>query len=378
MKLTLDRDFTRFINDPTFPYKVTVCIGEERVLCSGALLAQQSCVLEKKFREDDGVLMFEEMVDVENGKGALHECIRYLHGKDLSFASENIAVVLKFASFYKVTDLFNKGLEWLKVSLNSSKSAKDVVEFLKLSNFLDQSDSARLKSMISSFIGLNKQAVGSQIGEFLELGVTGFDMALIMEQNPSCSGSILKKWCSIAIENQKFILDNHSLLSFKDIFPSAEEFSVFVASISGESQSVDTMRALLDIQKLYFTAQGAKDNKSTESISHLKAFSQPGPSEPVRPVSASSQPVREVYRTNFAPAKNRGLRRPVPASSQPVREAFRTNVVPAKNSVLRRPVPASTQPVREVYRTNVAPRPANNRVLHTNRPVINRPRWPSG
>ena len=370
MKLTLDRDFTRFINDPTFPYKVTVCIGEERVLCSGVLLAQQSCVLEKKFREDDGVLMFEEMVDVE--KRALHECIRYLHGKDLLFASENIAVVLKFASLYKVTDLFNKGLEWLKVSLNSSKSAKDVVEFLKLSNFLDQSDSARLKSMISSFIGVNKQAVGSQIGEFLELGVTGFDMALIMEQNPSCSGSILKKWCSIAIENQKFILDNHSLLSFKDIFPIADEFSVFVASISGESQSVDTLRALLDIQKLYFTTQGATDNKSAESISQ-KVFSQPGPSEPVRPVPASTQPVREVYRTNFAPAKNRGLRRPVPASSQPVREAFRTNVVPAKNSVLRRPVPASTQPVREVYRTNVAPRPANNRVLHTNRP-----RWPSG
>ncbi|XP_063690294.1 uncharacterized protein LOC134822950 [Bolinopsis microptera] len=316
MKLTLDRDFTRFINDPTFPYKVTVCIGDERILCSGALLAQQSSVLEKKFREDDGVLMFEEIVDVENGKRALHECIRYLHGKDLSFTSENIAVVLKFASYYKVTVLFNNGLEWLKVSLNSSKSAKDVVEFLKLSNFLDQSDSARLKSMISTFIGLNKQAVGSEIGEFLELGVTGFDMALIMEQNPSCSGSILKKWCSIAIENQKFILDNHSLLSFKDIFPSADEFSVFVASISGESQSVDTMRALLDIQKLYFTAQGAKDNKSTESISQ-KAFPQPGPSEPVRPVPASSQPVREVYRTYVAPAKSPAVPRPVPAACRP-------------------------------------------------------------
>ena len=55
-QLNLKGDFTRFLNDPTFHNKVTVCIGDEPILCSGALLAQQSSVLQQKFRKDDGVL----------------------------------------------------------------------------------------------------------------------------------------------------------------------------------------------------------------------------------------------------------------------------------------------------------------------------------
>ena len=108
-KLQLDRDFTRFLDDPTFPYKVTVCIGEKRILCSGALLAQQSSVLEKKFREDDGVLMFEEMVDVDGKFNGLHKCLYFLHGADVHFTISDLAVCLKFASFYEIKDLF----DWL-------------------------------------------------------------------------------------------------------------------------------------------------------------------------------------------------------------------------------------------------------------------------
>ena len=70
-RLNLKSDFTRFLNDPTFPYKVTVCIGDERILCSGVLLAQRSLVLEQKFREDDGVLLFDEFLDVQNSRKSL-------------------------------------------------------------------------------------------------------------------------------------------------------------------------------------------------------------------------------------------------------------------------------------------------------------------
>ena len=94
VKLGLDRDFTRFLRDPTFPHKVTVCIGEEQHNCSGAVLAQQSSVLERKFREDNGVLMFEEFLDVPDSYHALSRCIEYLHGADLEFDVETLAVVI--------------------------------------------------------------------------------------------------------------------------------------------------------------------------------------------------------------------------------------------------------------------------------------------
>ena len=255
-RLNLDGDFTRFFNDPTFPYKVTVCIGKERFLCSGALLAQQSPVLEKKFREDDGVLMFEEMLDVENSDTVLVHCIQFLHGKDLFFTPEHISAVIKFASFYKVKDLLKEGLEWIKFRLNESKSIKDIVEFLKLSNSLDAHDSISLKSVIKLYIGLHKDIVGSQIGNFLELGVTGFDLALILEQRPASCGIILKKWCSLTNENRNFVVNNYELFDFGNIFPDVDEFNTFLSSLSIESQSVNAMKSLLDIQKLYFTAHG--------------------------------------------------------------------------------------------------------------------------
>ena len=192
-KLSLERDFTRFLNDPTFPYKVTVCIGDERILCSGVLLAQQSSVLENKFREDDGVLIFEEMMEGENRNEILHECIRYLHGKNLAFTSEDIAFFLKFSSLYKIKELFDECMRWFKWNLMSSKSVRDVVKFLKLSDCLDSNDSAQLKSVIELFISLNKEVVGNEICEFLDSEISGYDIALILGQKPSGCGDILKR-----------------------------------------------------------------------------------------------------------------------------------------------------------------------------------------
>ena len=155
MKLNLNRDFSRFLNDPTFPYKVTVCIGDERILCSGALLAQQSSVLEKKFREDDGVLIFEEMVDVDNKNHGLHECIRFLHGSDVQFTPNDFSTILKFSSLYEITNLFIQASQWLRNHLDSSKSVEDAIKFLKISNcFHNPEDTERIKSEILQFINL--------------------------------------------------------------------------------------------------------------------------------------------------------------------------------------------------------------------------------
>ena len=76
LTLKLDRDITRFIDDDTFPFKATVCIGEKRIVCSGVALAEHSYALEMKMREDNGILLFEEMVDVPGSDEILLQCIR--------------------------------------------------------------------------------------------------------------------------------------------------------------------------------------------------------------------------------------------------------------------------------------------------------------
>ena len=282
-QLGLDRDFTRFLNDPTFPYKVTVCIGGERILCSGVLLSQQSSVLEKKMREADGVLMFEEMLDVENSNTVISDCINYLHGADLLFTLKNIEAVLKFASWYKVNDLFEKSLFWLEAYLTKSRSANIAMDYLKVSNQLGSNESTCLKAVISKFIRSDRDIVGMDIEELLDSSFSGFDIALIVAESPANSDEILKQWASLSDENRAFIIENHSLFDFTKIFGNADEFSSFVSHISTGALSVESMKSLLDIQKDYFSYQNVRGtqesvpSKGTSNMSLNRSLTPPKP-----------------------------------------------------------------------------------------------------
>ena len=261
-QLSLDRDFTRFLNDPTFPYKVTVCIGNERILCSGALLAQQSSVLEKKMREDDGVLMFEEMLDVENKNNGIHACIRFLHGAAVNFVLEDLTVILKFASFYEVKGLFEEAMKWLRHHLKTSRSVEDAIQYLKLSNCFHNSDNnKKLKSEIQLFIKSNKEIFCSKVMENLDSEIAGFDIINIINEDLVNSGQILKKWASFSIENRSYIIKNHSSLDLITLFQNEEEFSSFICLISEGTTSAKTFKALLDLQKAFLTLKLSKSSE---------------------------------------------------------------------------------------------------------------------
>lgn len=259
-KLGLDRDFTRFLNDPTFPYRVTVCIGDERIVCSGALLAQQSSVLEKKFRADDGILIFEEMVDVKKSNEVLLKCMDFLHGADLTFTIDNIEIVLKFASWYKILSLFEEGLIWIQNHLNDSQSVKLAMDCLRISNCLNANESIRLKSAVRQFIRSNQNIVRMNIGDYLNSSVSGYDISLIVSEIPLHSGVILKQWTALSSDNKSFVTENHDLFDFMNIFSSADEFSAFVSHISTETSSVESVKILLEIQKRYFSLQKVLQN----------------------------------------------------------------------------------------------------------------------
>ena len=245
-KLSLDRDFTRFFDDPTFPHKVTVCVGDKRMVCSGALLAQQSSVLEKKFREDDGVLMFEELLDVNNTDGVM-ECIRYLHGANVQFIIKTLPIVIKFSSFYKVEDLFEKAIKWLEDYLDNSKSVKHALNFLKVSNFLDGDYSAKIKTVICRFIKLNEDLFGTLCVKFLDTEISGHDILLILNERPTNSHAILTKWTAMSLTNKTFIARNHDVIDFNHIFHDAELFLLFMTTLSSGVTSTDMMKNLIDL-----------------------------------------------------------------------------------------------------------------------------------
>ena len=289
-KLRLERDFTRFLNDPTFPYKVTVCIGDERILCSGVLLAQQSSVLENKFREDDGVLMFEEMMDVENDNQGLFKCIRFLHGADVHFTHDDLATILKFSSFYEINDLFEYALQWLRNYLATSKSVKDAVEYMKISNcFYNQNDAEKLRGEVLLFIRSNKELFSCQIIDNINAGITGFEvMTIVNDQNVRNGAEILEKWSSISIENKRFIIKNYSSLDLVKLFRDEVEFTRFIGLVSEGATSSQLVRSLLDLQKFFFTSLLVKVVENNSRSSEIPKNAQSGSG--LNPHSASYKP----------------------------------------------------------------------------------------
>ena len=269
--LKLDRDFTRFFDDPTFPHKVTVCVGDKRISCSGALLAQQSSVLEKKFREDDGVLMFEELLNVIYSDGIM-ECIQYLHGAGLQFSINTLPVVIKFASIYEVDDLFEKAVNWLENYLKTSKLVKHALDFLKVSHSLNSNHSTRIKSVICSFIRLNKDLFGVLCAKLLDTGITGEDILLIMKEMPANCDKILMRWTALSAENGNFIVQNHSKIDFNKAFPNEEQFLSFIALLSSVATLNGKLKYLIDLQKFYLESdRNKKDNMNSKKQTPKKS-----------------------------------------------------------------------------------------------------------
>ena len=270
VKLSLDRDFTRFLHDPTFPHKVTVCIGEEQLNCSGAVLAQQSSVLERKFRDDNGVLMFEEFLDVDGScTVSLFRCIEYLHGADLEFDVETLAVVIKFASLYEVENLFQQALIWLVNYLQNSKSAKTAIQFLKLANDLSEDHSSRIEREVGQFIQANSIVFENNCNDILETVLTGPVMIFFCQQIPASIGGLLMKWAALSNGNKDFIMKNHSKMNYSVVFSRTEQFTLFVDSLSSEALSNDSLRALLDLQRSYFVPK-ARLYDSKQNVASVK------------------------------------------------------------------------------------------------------------
>ena len=257
-KLDLDRDFTRFLNDRTFPYKVTACIGDERILCSGVLLAQQSSILEKKFREDDGMLIFEEMIEVEKSSHVLLDCVKFLHGADLLFTHENIELVLKFASWYKVKCLTERAVNWVKNYYKSKADVGNILRLIKISYQLEDDESVKLKeavlSIFHSFGSSFKYNGNCPVVKDTLTGLRGTDVAALTRREPfKNSSSLFQDWVSISIDNKRFVLENGTLFDFQLIYKDELEFANFVALLYVEKDLMKPtmVKLLLEIQKKY-------------------------------------------------------------------------------------------------------------------------------
>ena len=272
-KISLDKDFTRFINDPTFHYKVTVCIGEERILCSGVLLAQQSSVLEQKFREDCGVLIFEDMIGVCNSDAVLHECVRFMHGASISITPTNIEVILKFGSWYKVKALTETALNWiLDQHLCNGVSVINVLHYIKLSNCLHSEECTKLKQNVFSFLenechDISFKLVQESYSGYL-LDINGFDIARIAGTKPFARSTLFPDWVALSVENKSFVLEYAYLFDFKNIFDSADTFSAFVDLFSWEESlmhNASAIKSILEIQRSFLSGSSKVTTKESET-----------------------------------------------------------------------------------------------------------------
>ena len=136
--------------------------------------------------------------------------------------------------------------------------------FLKLSQcFSNFDDSKKLRDVIQCFIHSNKDifSSSSQFVNYLDEGVTGFDIITILDLNIDNNAKILKRWASLSTENRSFIIKNHLCFDLKKMYPTEKEFSSFICLISeGTSGSAESFKALMELQKDFYTAQLSKSS----------------------------------------------------------------------------------------------------------------------
>ena len=261
----------RFLHDPTFPHQVELHIGDEKLNCSGAVLAQQSSVLERKFREDKGVLLFEEFIDVDGSCTSLYRCIEYLHGAVLEIDLETLDVTLKFASFYEVKDLFEEAVHWLSKYLDASKSVRSAVHFLKIASDLNLPHCLRIEKVVSQFIQSNSYLFEHDHDDIIEGGITGPVMILLCKQIPASIGGLLIKWVALSNCNKDFIIKSGlDDIDFSKVFSKAEDFASFVDTLSSAPLSNNSFRTLLNLQRSFFIPQSNSGNKS-DSTNQVQA-----------------------------------------------------------------------------------------------------------
>ena len=259
-RLTLDRDFSRFLEqDDNFPHRVEVYIGERKVVCSGLLLAQQSSVLEQKIKDEDGILMLDEMTEIGSDCHKF-DCLRLLYGAPVCLNSQVIETVLKFSSIYKVEDMFTKALKWIKQTL----TVRNFHYYFILHKQIDSPYFKRLQSIILEFIQRNSDHCCKELSEKFDSGqqMDAECFMAVLKNSPESGGTLLTKWASES-EHIPLILENSLNLNFLKLFPNQIDFSSFLGILTQQHESMETMKAAITLQQKYFADYATRLNKPT-------------------------------------------------------------------------------------------------------------------
>ena len=208
--------------------------------------------------------MFEEFIDIDGScTVSLFRCIEYLHGADLEFDVETLDVTLKFASLYEIEDLFEEAVHWLSNYLDTSKSVRNAVHFLKIASDLSVPHCLRIEKVVSQFIQSNSFLFEHDREDIIESGITGPVMIFLCKQIPASIGGLLIKWVALSNCNKDFIIKNGlDDIDFSKVFSKAEDFTSFVDTLSSAPLSNDSFRTLLNLQRSFFIPQSNSGNKS--------------------------------------------------------------------------------------------------------------------
>ena len=165
-----------------------------------------------------------------------------MHGAKLTFSDDNVEVVLKFSSLYKIKDLFSATVLWIEKSLRDTSGVAAVVailKFLKISHFLDNGDSQKIKKCVFSHLekfgfDIKMDTVDGFKHDLIRphlVGMSGQDVSELLKTEPFNS-DFLVEWSSLSATNKKFVLDHPALFNLEAIFRAESDFSKFMSILS--------------------------------------------------------------------------------------------------------------------------------------------------
>ena len=184
---------------------------------------------------------------------------------------DNIEFILKFATIYQVRDLLKKVQYWIKSHL----STRNFQLFRKLGRKLvTTKDTSPLEEIITDFIQKNADKCGQEIAVCFD-NKSEVDPSIVIEvlrRNPNNGQQLIS---ALSKNNKGYLVENIKELNLTKLYPCQSSFFEFLEQLTQNSESVDTMKLVLELQQDYIAEQSKiltekKIPSDVSTPSHIK------------------------------------------------------------------------------------------------------------
>ncbi|XP_063685193.1 uncharacterized protein LOC134819277 isoform X2 [Bolinopsis microptera] len=182
-----NRDVSRFFNNSVYNRSIKLWVNNVCFTCSRLILAQHSSIFEQHLRDSPPSVLLEDFHNIEGAENGIQDALILLYGGAITMSMRNIQVLSRFATIYRIKELLNLSMEWIKNNLG----VENVMIFFKALQTVDSNGDVQVPDVIRKFM---EEKTGPIVDHLLSSS-DNIDDEFLLDMLELPSSSILVQRC---------------------------------------------------------------------------------------------------------------------------------------------------------------------------------------